>query len=127
MSLTSRAKRLQREAERGAILVRLRDGTTKAFTEMQCFQEMFLASTDCLRGVARGSEVLEAVRAATPQSRREFEERFSGIRMETKIVDRSGEVRKVMVLTEDGEALTLDEAGEVIESGPREIEDLSEP
>ena len=93
---------------------------------MEIWSEMFLASMDCLRGIARNSEVLDAVRNATPKSKAEFESKYGSIRMEHVIVGRSGDVTKILTLTEDGEALALSEDGEVLERGSYEIEDLSE-
>jgi hypothetical protein len=51
------------------------------------FGEMFLAKTDLLvRGESRSSEVLDAVRAATPESRAAFEEEYGSIEMVGHIV-----------------------------------------
>jgi hypothetical protein len=48
---------------------------------------MFLTRTDLLaRGESRSSEVLDAVRAATPESRRAFEEEYGTIDMVGHIV-----------------------------------------
>jgi hypothetical protein len=126
VGLRDRLRRLRRAAEEGGVLIHQRDGSVRAFEEKDVFAAMFMARSESLRGVAYQSEVLDAVRNAAPESRAAFEERFGSIRVETKIVNRSGEVSKIMVLTEEGEALTLNEAGEVIGRGPREVEDLLE-
>ena len=47
---------------------------------------MFLTKMDLFRGKSRTSEVLEAVRAATPESRQRFEEQYGSIEMELPVV-----------------------------------------
>jgi hypothetical protein len=86
MGLKGRVNKLTRRAEEGAVLIKLRDGTTKAFDAMTCFEEMFLAQMDLFMGKARSSEVLAAARNATPQSRAAFEEQFGEITMEAQVV-----------------------------------------
>jgi hypothetical protein len=81
MGMRDRLRRLRREAEGDGFLVRLRDGTVRAFAVMDIHSEMFLTQMDLFRGTSRESEVLEAVRNATPESRRAFEERFGAITM----------------------------------------------
>ena len=104
MGLKGRVNKLTRRAEEGAVLIRLRDGTTKAFDAMTCLEEMFLAQMDLFKGEARSSEVLEAVRNATPQSRAAFEEQFGEITMEAQVVAGAYEGAWVEVykLLEDG-------------------------
>ena len=86
MGLRRRITRLTREAEEGAVLIRLRDGTTKVFDDLTCWKEMFLTQFDLFKGEARQSEVLDAVRAATPESRRAFEAEYGSIEMEAQII-----------------------------------------
>ena len=104
MGLKGRVNKLTRQAEEGAVLIRLRDGTTKAFDTMTCLEEMFLAQMDLFKGEAGSSEVLEAVRNATPQSRAAFEEQFGEITMEAQVVAGAYEGAWVEVykLLEDG-------------------------
>jgi spore coat protein CotF len=104
MGLKGRVNKLTRQAEEGAVLIRLRDGTTKAFDAMTCFEEMFLAQMDLFMGEALSSGVLAAVRNATPQSRAAFEEQFGEITMEAQVVAGAYEGAWVEVykLLEDG-------------------------
>ena len=62
---------------------------------------MFLAKMDLLRDTARDSEVLDAVRNATPESRREFEERFGPIAFTEYVI--GADCVEAKTLTEDGE------------------------
>ena len=104
MSLKGRLRRLAREAEGDGIVLRLKDGTTRIFDAMEVQKEMFLARMDLLRETARESDVLEAVRNATPESRRDFEERFGSIEMTHHIIaaDYQGGWVEVFRLCEDG-------------------------
>jgi hypothetical protein len=104
MGLKGRVNKLTRQAEEGAVLIKLRDGTIKAFDAMTCLEEMFLAQMDLFMGEARSSEVLEAVRNATPQSRAAFEEQFGEITMEAHVVAGAyeGAWVEVFKLEEDG-------------------------
>jgi hypothetical protein len=86
VGLKDRLRRLQREAEGDGVLVRLSDGSAKVFDAMEIYKAMFLAKTDLIRGTARDCEVLDAVRRATPESRRAFEERFGSITMTAHII-----------------------------------------
>lgn len=79
MYLRGRLKRLRQKAEEGGVIIRQRDGGVRVFDTMTVFSEMFLAKMDLLRDTARDSEVLDAVRTATPESRADFEERFGPI------------------------------------------------
>jgi uncharacterized protein YndB with AHSA1/START domain len=69
-----------------------------------CFKEMFMAQYHLFGGEAAKSEVLDAVRAATPESRRAFEREYGEIEMEAKIVaaDYQGGWVEVFRLEEDG-------------------------
>ena len=86
MGLRDRLRRLKREAEEGAVVIRLRDGTARYFEDMDVFAEMFLADMDLLKGVSRDSEALDAVRNATPQSRGAFEREYGPVEREMHIV-----------------------------------------
>jgi hypothetical protein len=59
----------------------LRDGSLRVFDKMEVFGEMFLCQMDLMSGKARPSEVLDAVRAATPESRAAFEGEYGTIEM----------------------------------------------
>ena len=104
MGLRDRLRRLRKEAEEGAVVVRLRDGTTRCFEDMDVFAEVFLARVDLLKGVSRDSEVLDAVRNATPQSREAFEREYGPIEMEMRIIapPADGAWVEVYRLTEEG-------------------------
>src|SRR5215210_7167660 len=85
MGLRGRIKRLERVGTAGVVLT-LRDGSVRVFSDMEVFKEMFLCRTDLFRGEARSSEVLETVRAATPESRAAFEAKYRPIQMEARII-----------------------------------------
>jgi hypothetical protein len=104
MPLRDRLRRLREKAQEGAVLIHQRDGTVKAFGEMEVFKQMFLAKMDLLQEIASESEVLSAVRNATLESRTAFEQRFGPIRMVQQIIAGGcqGAWVKVLVLTEDG-------------------------
>ncbi len=105
MGLRRRITRLTREAEEGAVLIRLRDGTTKVFDDLTCWKEMFLTQFDLFKGEAHQSAVLDAVRAATPESRRAFESEYGSIEREAQIIchESKGGWVEVYRLTETGE------------------------
>ena len=109
MGLRDRLRRLKREAEEGAVVVRLRDGGVRRFEEMEVFAEAFLAKTDLFKGVSRESEVLDAVRDATPESREAFEREYGEIEMEAAIIaaESDGGWVEVHRLREDGTVETL--------------------
>jgi hypothetical protein len=82
-----RLRRLERGAQSEGVILRLRDGGLRVFDQMEVAKEMFLAKTDLLaRGESRSSEVLDAVRAATPESRTAFEEEHGSIEMAGRII-----------------------------------------
>ena len=97
-------RKLKREAEEGAVAVRLRDGSARNFDDNTAFAEMFLARIDLLKGVSRDSEVLDAVRNATPESREAFEREYEPIEMQVAVVASPAEGGWVEVhtLSEDG-------------------------
>jgi hypothetical protein len=105
MAHRGRLRRLEREAKSEGVILRLRNGDMKVFSDLDVFGEMFLAKTDLLvRGESRSSEVLDAVRAATPESRAAFEEEYGSIEMVGHIVasDHQGGWVDEYRLLEDG-------------------------
>ncbi len=153
MGIRDRLRRLRAKVEEGGVVLRQRDGTLKAFDVLEVHKEMFLAKTDLLRDTARESEVLVAVRNATPESRREFEEKFGPIAfteyligadwVEAKTLTEDGRVERVLYEGDSEEAALVREglragtASELPEELPRPpvagrwvdepCEDLSEP
>jgi hypothetical protein len=123
MSLKARMKRAQQEAHAGGVIIELGDGSRKVFDSMAIQAQMFLTRCDLFRGVSRPSEVLEAVRAATPESRRRFEEQYGSIEMEARVVAADYQGGWV-------EVFKLDERGMVTkrrhESGSQETERIRE-
>jgi hypothetical protein len=109
VAIRDRLRRLRAKAEEGAVVVRQRDGSLKVFETMTVFAEMFLAKMDLLRDTARESEVLVAVRNATPESRAAFEERFGSIAFTEYVIaaPTSGGWVEVKRLTQDGEVLRV--------------------
>jgi hypothetical protein len=74
-----RLSRLRREASQGAVLIRQRDGTIRAFDKMHVMGQVYLAQLDAALGrPAWRSEVMDALDGATPESRRAVEEMSSG-------------------------------------------------
>ena len=102
--LKGRMRRAQQEAKSEGVIIELRDGTRKVFSDQDVWAEMFLVRMDLFSGESKPSEVLEAVRAATPESRRAFEREYGEIEMEAKIVaaDYQGGWCEVFKLEEDG-------------------------
>jgi hypothetical protein len=82
-----RLRRLERGAQSEGVILRLRDGGMSVFSDLEVFREMFLCRTDLLaRGESRPSEVLDAVRAATKESRAAFEDEYGSIEMVGHII-----------------------------------------
>jgi|SRR5215208_887049 len=73
-SLKSRLERAEREND--AVIIELKDGTHRTFDEMEVWKQTFLAQTDVLCARQPHSELLEAVRTATPASRQRFEKEY---------------------------------------------------
>ena len=113
MGLKDRLKKLRREAEEGAVVVHLKDGTARYFDDMDVFSEMFLAKMALFRGEVPDSEVLDAVRNATPESRRAFEDEYGPIEMSVAIV--ATDWADVITLLEDGTVETVRHEGEEAE------------
>jgi hypothetical protein len=113
MALKGRLRRLEREAQSEGVILRLRDGSLRVFDQMEVAKEMFLCQMDLMLGKARPSEVLDAVRAATPESRAAFEEEHGSIEMVGHIIAGSYEgawVREHRLL-EDGTVETTRHEG----------------
>jgi hypothetical protein len=105
MGLKDRLRRLEREAEEDGIVIRLQDGTVRVFDPTVVAVEMFAARMRLMQGISYASEVLDAVRRATPESRAAFEERCGSIVMGINIIapeDEGGWV-ETRTLTETGE------------------------
>ena len=110
MAHRGRLRRLERVAKSEGVILKLRNGDIRVFSDLDVFGEMFLAKTDLLvRGESRSSEVLDAVRAATPESRAAFEDEYGSIEMVGHIV--AGEQQGGWVdeyrLLEDGTVETI--------------------
>ena len=123
MALRDRLRRLTRLAEEDSVLIRQRSGAVRAFDVMDVHKETFLAQYRLALGEAYASEVLEAVRNATPESKAAFEERFGPITMTARIIAadyQGGWVREYRLL-EDG---TVEEA--YYEGGSPEAERIRE-
>jgi hypothetical protein len=109
MTLKGRLIRLEREAQSEGVILRLRDGGLRVFDQMEVWQEMFLTQTALMMGEAHPSEVLDAVRAATPESRAAFEEEHGSIEMVGHIIaaDYQGGWVDEYRLLEDGTVETI--------------------
>ena len=86
MGLKNQLKRLEREAQKDMVVLKLQDGGVRVFEDMEVFKELFLTQMDLMKGEARSSEVLDAVRAATPESRAAFEKQYRPIEMVGHII-----------------------------------------
>ena len=87
--LRQRLARLRKAVGKGAVVLEQRDGPRRYFSEMDVFRETFLAECDLIRGQPPkdSSGVIAAVLAATPESRRSFEEKYGRVvGMEVRIV-----------------------------------------
>jgi hypothetical protein len=114
MGLRGKLRRLQRSAQGEGVILRLRDGGSRVFSDLEVFSEMFLCRTDLFRGEARPSEVLDAVRAATPESRAAFEEEYGSIEMVNHVIapeHRGGWVDEYRLLGDGTVKITRFEGG----------------
>ncbi len=104
MSFRQRLRRLRAKAEEGGVLIHQRDGSLRHFDVMEVQAQMFLARMDLWRDTATDSEVVRAVRDATPESRAEFEEKFGSIVMSNYVIGspQKGGWVEAKTLTEDG-------------------------
>jgi hypothetical protein len=81
-----RLRRLERGAQSEGVILRLRDGGMSVFSDQEVFKEMFLCRMELFRGEVRPSEVLDAVRAATKESRAAFEDEYGSIEMVNRVI-----------------------------------------
>ena len=104
-----RLRRLEQRAQSEGVILRLRGGGLRVFDQMEVAKEMFLTQMDLMLGKARSSEVLDAVRAATPDSRAAFEEEYGTIQMVGHIIaaDYQGGWVEEHRLLEDGTVKTI--------------------
>jgi hypothetical protein len=86
MGLKWQLRRLRRDVQKDVVLIKLEDGSTRVFDDMECWKDMFLAQYHLFMSEAYDSEVLTAVRNAAPESRRAFEEDYGEITMEAQII-----------------------------------------
>ena len=123
MGLRGKLRRLEQEAKGEYVVLKLRDGSTRMFADQEVFSEMFLTQTDLMLGKARPSEVLDAVRAATPESRAAFEQEHGSIEMVGRIIaaDYQGGWVDEHRLLEDGTVQTIH-----YEGGSEEAERIRE-
>src|SRR5215208_2887583 len=123
MAPKGRLRRLEKGAKSEGVVLRLRDGGLRVFDDIEVFKEMFLTRTDLMLGKARPSEVLDAVRGATPESRAAFEEEYGEIEMVGHIIaaDYQGGWVDEHRLLEDGTVETIH-----YEGGSEEAERIRE-
>jgi hypothetical protein len=86
-SLKGRIKCAQQEVKGEGVLIELRDGSRRVFSDTEVFKEVFLTQMELFRGNVKPSEVLDAVRAATPESKAAFEEQYSPIEMRARVIE----------------------------------------
>jgi hypothetical protein len=86
MGLRGRMKRLERDVQKDRVVLRLTNGGVGIFSDVEVFSEMFLTRMDLFRGKVRPSEVLDAVRAATPESREAFEEEYGSVEIVNHVI-----------------------------------------
>jgi len=109
--LRSWIRRLEKASQGDGFIVRLSDGTSTVFAEMEVQKQMFLARMDLFRKDRVHYPVLEAVREVTPESRARFEERYGSITFSNHIISAEGWV-EAYTLHEDGTVeRTFHEAG----------------
>jgi hypothetical protein len=108
VGLKGRLRRLEHGVRSESVILRLRDGGLRVFDQMEVAKEMFLTQMDLMLGKARPSEVLYAVREATPESRAAFEEEHGSIEMVGYIIaaDYQGAWVREHRLLEDGRVET---------------------
>jgi hypothetical protein len=113
MAPKGRLRRLEQQARSEGVILRLRDGGLRVFDQMEVAKEMFLTQMDLMLGKARPSEVLDAVRAATPESRAAFEDKYGSIEMVGHIIaaDYQGGWVDEHRLLEDGTVETIHHEG----------------
>src|SRR5215218_2807728 len=128
MGLRDQLRRLKREAQKDKVVLRLRGGGVRIFSDLEVFTEVFLTQTALMLGEAHPSEVLDAVRGATPESRAAFEEEYGSIEMVGHIIapDYQGGWVDEYRLLEDGTVETThyeggsEEALQILEEARRQ-------
>ena len=118
VGLRGRIKRLEADAQKDMVFVKLQDGGTRIFGAQEVLTEMFLAQYGLIVGEPRPSEVLEAVRRATPESRAAFEAEYGSFEMGANIIaseDEGGWVEACRLL-EDGTMETVRHEGGSVEA-----------
>jgi hypothetical protein len=113
MGLKGRLRRLEQGARSEGVILRLRDGGLRIFDRMEVSKEMFLTQMELFRGEVRPSEVFDAVRAATPESRTAFEDEYGSIEMVNHVIaaDYQGGWVDEYLLLEDGTVETIHHEG----------------
>lgn len=114
MGLKDQLRRLKRDVHKDMVVVRLKDGGTRVFAETDVLSEMFLSQYGLIVGEPRPSEVLDAVRRATPESRAAFEAEYGSIKMGVNIIapeDEGGWVEVHRLLEDDTIETVLHEGG----------------
>jgi hypothetical protein len=83
MGIRDKMRRLERAAEGEMVLIRQRDGSTRAFEKMYAMREMFLIRYYAALGMEHRSEFTDALEGATEEAhRRALESLSSGAFME---------------------------------------------
>jgi acylphosphatase len=123
MGLKGRLRRLEQAARSEGVILRLGDGGLRVFDQMEVAKEMFLVQMDMMLGKAHPSEVLDAVREATPESWAAFEQEHGSIEMVGHIIaaDYQGGWVDEHRLLEDGTVETIH-----YEGGSEEAERMRE-
>jgi len=101
MGFKDRLRRAEDDAKDDGVVIRQRDGSVKVFPPGEVWREVFLTRMSLLRDTPRDSEVMDAVRGATPHSRAEFEARWGRMTPGVGVLGREGWVEERR-LTEDG-------------------------
>ena len=104
MGLRDRLRRIEQSAHKDMVFVKLEDGGTRIFDAQEVLTEMFLVQYGLIVGEPRPSEVLDAVRRATPESREAFEAEYGSIEMGATIIapeDEGGWVEIHRLLEDD--------------------------
>jgi hypothetical protein len=81
-----RIKRVEKEARTEGTVLRQRDGSVRVFDNLTVLKALYLAEMDLVRGEHHGSEVHDAVRNATLESRAAFEAAYGSIARELHII-----------------------------------------
>jgi hypothetical protein len=116
-------RRLERNARSNRAILKMRDGSTRSFGDMEVFGELFLVRVDLMCGRKPSSYVLDAVRAATPESRAAFERKYGSIEMVAHVLaaDYQGGWVEEYRLLEDGTVESIR-----YEGGTEEAEEIKQ-